>query len=60
MGIVRAFAKQDLEGAVQIWKQVVALAPGTQEAELAQRGLDGVASAHPNLDGSTPPAGSNK
>jgi len=60
MGIVRAFAKQDLAEAAKIWKQVVALAPGTQEAELAQRGLDGIASAHPNLDGSTPPAGSNK
>ena len=59
-GIVRAFAKQDLEGAVTVWKQVVALAPGSQEAELAQRGLDGIASAHPNLDGSAPPAGSKK
>ena len=59
-GIVSAFAKQDLVGAVKVWKQVIALAPGSQEAQLAQRGLDGIASAHPDLDGSAPPAGSNK
>jgi cytochrome c-type biogenesis protein CcmH/NrfG len=60
MGVVRAFGKQDLEGATRAWKQVVQLAPGSQEAELAQRGLDGIASAHPNLSGSAPSGGSNK
>ena len=60
MGIVRAFGKQDLEGATKAWKQVVQLAPGSQEAELAQRGLEGIASAHPNLSGSAASGGSNK
>ena len=60
MGIVRAFSKQDLEGATKAWKQVVQLAPGSQEAELAQRGLDGIASAHPSLSGSAPSGGSNR
>lgn len=59
-GIVRAFGKQDLEGATAAWKQVVQLAPGSQEAELAQRGLEGIASTHPNLSGSAPSGGSNK
>lgn len=60
MGIVRAFGKQDLEGATKAWTQVVQLAPGSQEADLAQRGLDGIASAHRNLSGSVAPGGSSK
>jgi cytochrome c-type biogenesis protein CcmH/NrfG len=59
-GIVRAFGKQDLKGATTAWKQVVQLAPGSQEAELAQRGLEGIAAAHPDLGGSAPSSGSNK
>jgi cytochrome c-type biogenesis protein CcmH/NrfG len=60
MGIVRAFAKKDLEGATNVWKQVVEIAPDSQEAELAKRGLEGIAAARQKLNGSTPSPGVNK
>jgi tetratricopeptide (TPR) repeat protein len=53
IGVVRAFAKQDLEGATKAWKQVVELAPGTQEARVAQRALETISDAHQGLGGST-------
>jgi cytochrome c-type biogenesis protein CcmH/NrfG len=52
-GIVLAFGKQDLAGAQAAWKQVVALAPGSPEAQAAQRALDGITAAG---HGGTPPA----
>src|SRR5918995_4505478 len=48
MGIVRAFGKQDLKGASEAWKRVLAVAPGTAEARAAQQALEGVKSAHPD------------
>ena len=45
-GIIRAFGKQDLKGAAESWEKVLAVAPGTQEAQHAQQGLDGIRSAH--------------
>jgi tetratricopeptide (TPR) repeat protein len=45
-GIVRAFGKQDLEGASASWRRVVELAPDSPEGQAAKRALDGVASAH--------------
>ena len=58
-GIVLAFGKQDLNAAAEVWKKVVALAPGTQEAQAAQRGLDGIAASQGNrTGGAAPPAGS--
>lgn len=53
-GIVLAFGKQDLAGAQAAWKQVVELAPGTPEAQAAQRALEGITAAG---HGATPPAG---
>jgi cytochrome c-type biogenesis protein CcmH/NrfG len=53
-GIVLAFGKQDLAGAQTVWKQVVELAPGSPEAQAAQRALDGITAAG---HGATPPAG---
>ena len=50
IGIVRAFGKQDLKGASEAWKRVLAVAPGTEEARAAQQALDGVKSAHPDLE----------
>jgi len=47
MGIVRAFGKQDLEGAAQAWEQVVAIAPNSPEGQAAQKGLEGLKNAHP-------------
>jgi cytochrome c-type biogenesis protein CcmH/NrfG len=46
-GIIRAFGKQDLDGAAESWQKVVAIAPGSDEARRAQQGLDGLRSAHP-------------
>jgi tetratricopeptide (TPR) repeat protein len=50
IGIVRAFGKQDLKGATDAWQRVLAAAPGTDEARAAQQGLDGIKSAHPDID----------
>lgn len=47
MGIVRAFGKQDLEGAESAWQQVIEIAPDSPEAQSAKRALDSLKSAHP-------------
>jgi cytochrome c-type biogenesis protein CcmH/NrfG len=49
MGIVRAFGKQDLKGAAEVWEKVLVVAPGTDEARAARQALDGVKSAHPDI-----------
>ena len=46
IGIVRAFGKQDLEGAEKAWQRVLDVAPSSPEAEVAKKGLDGLRSAH--------------
>jgi tetratricopeptide (TPR) repeat protein len=48
IGIVRAFGKQDLEGAAKVWQQVIEIAPDSQEARMARQGLQGLRSAHPD------------
>lgn len=54
MGIVRAFAKEDVDGAAAAWQRALDSAPpGSQEATTAKRLLDGIR-AHP-ATGSTPP-----
>jgi tetratricopeptide (TPR) repeat protein len=45
-GIVRAFGKQDLEGAQAAWEQVLAIAPEGPEGQAAKRALDSLRSAH--------------
>ena len=47
VGIVRAFAKQDLDGAAKAWERVLEVAPGSAEARAAKQALDGLRSAHP-------------
>ena len=47
VGIVKAFGKQDLEGAEAAWQQVLQLAPESPEAQAARRALDSLRSAHP-------------
>jgi cytochrome c-type biogenesis protein CcmH/NrfG len=47
VGIVKAFAKQDLDGALDAWQQVVQIAPNSPEGQQAQRGIEGIKSAHP-------------
>jgi tetratricopeptide (TPR) repeat protein len=51
LGIVKAFGKQDLAGAAAAWNEVVTIAPGSQEAQAAQRSLANLQAAHP---GGTP------
>jgi tetratricopeptide (TPR) repeat protein len=46
-GVVRAFGKQDLEGAAASWQKVMEIAPGSPEGQNAKRLLDGLKSAHP-------------
>ena len=56
MGIVKAFGKQDLKGAAQVWEQVIAIAPESPEGRAAKQALDSMKGAHPDLDGTTTPA----
>jgi tetratricopeptide (TPR) repeat protein len=46
VGIVKAFGKQDLDGAESAWKQVLAIAPDSPEGQAAKRALDSLQSAH--------------
>ena len=47
IGIVRAFGKQDLPGATEVWQKVIKLAPDSPEGQAAKRALDTLQSAHP-------------
>lgn len=46
VGIVRAFGKQDLDGAEKAWQRVLDVAPDSPEAAVAKKGLDGLRAAH--------------
>ena len=48
-GIVLAFGRQDFSGAARSWERVVSIAPGSEEAQRAKQGLDGIRSAHPEV-----------
>ena len=58
IGIVRAFGKQDLDGAAAAWRRVVEIAPSSEEARMARQALQSLRSAHP--EGSAPAAGPPK
>lgn len=47
VGVVKAFGKQDLEGAQAAWQKVVQLAPESPEGQAAKRALDSLQLAHP-------------
>ena len=55
IGIVRAFGKQDLEGAAKVWQQVLDVSPNSEEARMAQQALQGLRSAHPAGGTGQPP-----
>ena len=55
IGVVRAFGKQDLEGAAQAWERVLQVAPNSEEAARARQGLEGIRAAHPDAAGGTAP-----
>ena len=54
-GVVRAFGKQDLPGAVASWEKLIEIAPASAEADTARKALQGLKTAHPDL-GARPPA----
>jgi tetratricopeptide (TPR) repeat protein len=56
VGIVKAFGKQDLEGASQAWEQVIQLAPDSSEGQAAKRALDSLRAAHPAMGGAQKPS----
>lgn len=49
MGVVRAFGKQDLKGATDVWKRLVEVAPESPEGRQARQALESLASAHINV-----------
>jgi tetratricopeptide (TPR) repeat protein len=55
VGIVRAYGKDDLEGAVKAWQRVVEIGPDSPEGKVARQALEAVRSAHPNVPGSSSP-----
>jgi len=57
LGIVRAFGKQDLDGATKAWQQVIKVAPDSPEGQAAKRALDSLQSAHPSAGGGQKPGG---
>lgn len=47
IGVVRAWGKQDLDGAAKAWEKVIEVAPDSEEAKRAKQGLEGIRAAHP-------------
>jgi tetratricopeptide (TPR) repeat protein len=50
-GIIRAWGKQDLDGAAKSWEQVVAVSPSSEEGKQAKQFLDGLKAAHKGAGG---------
>lgn len=50
-GIVRAFGKQDLQGAAASWQEVIDIAPNSDEGRAAKQALDSLKGAHPEVGG---------
>jgi tetratricopeptide (TPR) repeat protein len=48
VGVVRAWGKQDLDGAARAWERVIEVAPNSEEAARARQGLEGIRAAHPD------------
>jgi tetratricopeptide (TPR) repeat protein len=59
-GVVRAFGKQDLQGAVASWEKLIQIAPASPEADTASKALQGLRTAHPELGGKTPSQAAGK
>jgi tetratricopeptide (TPR) repeat protein len=49
IGVVRAFGKQDLKGAMEVWRQLVEIAPDSLEGRQASQALASLSSAHGNV-----------
>jgi tetratricopeptide (TPR) repeat protein len=50
-GIIRAFGKRDLAGAVQSWQKVVDIAPNSEDGAQARRAIQDVQANHPGTSG---------
>jgi tetratricopeptide (TPR) repeat protein len=59
-GIVRAFGKQDLPGAVASWEKLIGIAPASAEADTARDSLQRLRTAHPELGAKPPAPGAGK
>ena len=51
---LKAFGKQDLDGALQAWQRVVELSPNTLEGQAATRAIESLKSAHPEPETQKP------
>jgi len=60
VGIVKAFAKQDLDGAAKAWQEVIRIAPDSPEGQAAKRALESLQSAHPSNSGTGGTDGARK
>jgi tetratricopeptide (TPR) repeat protein len=49
MGVVRAFGKRDLEGATEVWRRLVEIAPNSVEGRQAREALESLSAAHGNV-----------
>lgn len=49
LGVVKAFGKQDLKGATEVWQKLVQVAPQSPEGQQARQALDSLSSAHGNI-----------
>jgi cytochrome c-type biogenesis protein CcmH/NrfG len=49
LGVVRAFGKQDLKGATEVWRRLVEIAPESAEGRQAKQALDTLAASHGNV-----------
>jgi tetratricopeptide (TPR) repeat protein len=49
LGVVRAFGKQDLKGAAEVWQRLVEIAPESPEGRQARQALDSLSAAHGNV-----------
>jgi tetratricopeptide (TPR) repeat protein len=49
LGVVRAFGKQDLKGAAEVWRQLVEIAPDSPEGRQARQALDSLSSTHTSV-----------
>jgi tetratricopeptide (TPR) repeat protein len=49
LGVVRAFGKQDLKGATEVWRRLVEIAPDSVEGRQAKQALDTLSASHGNV-----------